>query len=65
MSMIIGFCEHGKLVAAAVEDASTETLEEMALCYRLERCEDAKFDGDCVPCIERYRANMKLLERAR
>lgn len=61
MSVIIGRCEHGKVVAAATEEASYDTLTEMACSYALERVETASFDGTCDPCQVRYLANMKLL----
>jgi len=60
--VIIGRCEHGKVVCAAIESAaSRETLEDMACTYALERVDVASFDGECVPCRARYVANMTLL----
>lgn len=60
--MILGFCEHNILVAAAIESISVEeTLEDMAVSYRLERADEAKFNGTCKVCEERYENNKKLL----
>jgi hypothetical protein len=60
--VIIGRCEHGKIVSAAIDGGvSRETLEDMACSYTLERADEATFDGECSPCRTRYVANMKLL----
>lgn len=62
MSVIIGRCQHGKIVSAAVEDMSSEeSLTDMAASYTLERVPSASLGGQCDPCRERYLANMQLL----
>jgi len=62
MAVIIGRCEHGIIVSAAIEASSTpESLEDMACSYTLERVEIVNLGGPCEPCHDRYVANMKLL----
>ena len=62
MSILCGICEHGKVLAMAIEDAvMADFLDEMAAYYRLERRSDGTTFDKCDPCQERYEANKRLL----
>lgn len=63
MSVIIGRCRHGVIVAAAKEELTSRAeLESMAASYKLERVEDIiPLGGTCGPCLAQYNANLELL----
>jgi hypothetical protein len=62
MTIIIGRCEHGLVVAAAVEGrVSQGFLDKMTGSYSLERQHEPVTMQHCLPCAERVDRNHKLL----
>jgi hypothetical protein len=62
MSVLLGYCPHGTLAAALMEDsADAEQVEEFLNSYQLQIAETATFSGTCELCRARYDANVKLL----
>lgn len=62
MTIIIGRCEHGLVVAAAVKGrVSQDFLDRMAGSYSLEHQHDSVTIKRCIPCAERVDRNRKLL----
>lgn len=62
MSVITGRCQHGVLIVAVMESAANEEeLREVASTYDIERADEARFEGECIPCSERYLRNCQIL----
>ena len=63
--IIVGRCEHGLVVAAAVEGrVSPDFLIQMSTSYSLERQPEPVTMEHCARCAERVQSNLKLIRMA-
>ena len=63
MAVLKGYCEHGVLQAALMEEhASKDEIEEFAHEWRIEKADSVSMEGDlCVQCRERFENNMRII----
>jgi len=64
MAVLKGYCEHGVLQAALMEEhADRDEIEEFAHSWRVEKADSVSMEGDpCSKCRERFESNMRIID---